>query len=179
MKNNNLTRFLKYALTADMYAADVPTHPPKELLPELEFVYRKVLAKDKTVIANLLNLVEKNPDVPQLKNYLSTYYFNNGDKKKAAEINNEILEEFPDYLFAKLNLANFCFINEEIEKVPEILGTSLELCDLYPERKVFHCDEFFNYYEMAALYYCKTGTISKAEDVLENLYEVADLIGLE
>ena len=100
-------------------------------------------------------------------------------KKKAAEINNEILEEFPDYLFAKLNLANFCFINEEIEKVPEILGTSLELCDLYPERKVFHCDEFFNYYEMAALYYCKTGTISKAEDVLENLYEAADLMGIE
>lgn len=179
MKNNNLTRFLEYTLTADIYAADMPKHAPKELLPELESVYRKVLAKDKTVIVKLLNLIEKNPDVPQLKNYLSIYYFNNGDKKKAAEINNELLKEFPDYLFAKLNLANFCFINEETEKVLQILGTSLELCDLYPERKVFHCDEFFNYYEMAGLYYCKTGATGKAEDVLENLYEVADLMGIE
>lgn len=54
-----------------------------------------------------------------------------GNRTKAFEINREIIEKHPDYLFGKLNLANEYILTEQYEKVPEILGKEMELKKLY------------------------------------------------
>lgn len=179
MKKNNLHNFLQYTLTTDIYKTDLPVHAPKELVPALTEAYIKIMKKDKSVIVKLLHLIEKHPDVPQFKNFLCLYYSLNGDDKKASEINDELLKQFPGYLYGKLNLANFYIHNNEPEKVPDVLGTDMELCDLYPERKIFHHEEYLNFYETAGQYYCKINEPEKAEAILENLYEVTDLLGME
>ena len=137
MKKNKPQRFLQYTLTGDMYKADLPAHAPKELVDTIKEAYRKVSANDKSVMVKLLHWIEKYPDIPQFKNYLCLHYSLNGDNKKANEINNELLKQFPDYLYARLNRTKFYIDNNEPDKIPEVLGTSLELCDLYPERKIF------------------------------------------
>jgi hypothetical protein len=179
MGKNKSKKFLQYALTGEVNTADLPVHAPKELIDTIQEAYTKVKANNKSVIGELLHWIEKYPDVPQFKNYLCSYYSVNGDHEKANETNNELLKQFPGYLYAKMNQARFCIYNNETDKVPDVLGRSMELCDLYPERKIFHYDEYIHYYQTVAEYYCKINESKKAEAILENLYEVADLFDLE
>jgi len=178
MKNSNPQTFLQYTLTTDIYKADVSVHAPKALVPEIESAYKKVIAKDKKVVVKLLHLIEKYPNIPQFKNFLSLYYSLNKDNEKAREINDELLQQFPGYLYGKINLAQFYLASNKPEKVPEVLGANMELCDLYPERKIFHHDEFLNFYETAGHYYCNINELQKAEAILDNLNEAVKLLDI-
>ncbi|HEX5152108.1 MAG TPA: DUF1186 domain-containing protein [Parafilimonas sp.] len=169
-------QFLQYTLTTDIYKADLKQHLSKNLLPEMDAIYARVTRNDKNVVVTLLELIRKHPEVPQFKNFLSSYYALRGEREKAFETNNQLLKQFPDYLYALLNQANFYLAADEPEKVPGILGTTLELSDLYPERKIFHHEEYFNFYETVGRYYCHIHEPEKAEAILENLNEVADLL---
>ena len=179
MENNSLHQFHQYILTTDIYKADLPVHAPKELTPLLAEMYNKVIKKDKSVIVKLLHSIEKYPDVPQLKNFLSLYYSLSGNNDKAHEINAVLLEDFPDYLYARLNMANSYIHDDEPEKVPEVLGTSIELKDLYPERKIFHHEEYLNFYKTAAAYYCVINQPDIAQTILDNLNKVCDLLDID
>jgi len=178
MKKDN-HRFLQYTLTTNIYSADLKQHVPKNLLPEIDATYIKVAQNDEGVIVKLLRLINQYPEIPQFKNFLSLYYAINGNHEKAFETNSELLKQFPDYLYALLNLANFYLAKDEPEKVPGVLGATMELSDLYPERKIFHHEEYFNFYETAGRYYCHINEQEKAEAILESLHEVADLLDVD
>ena len=179
MKKDNQLKFHNYIITTDMYKADVPVHAPKEVIPALTEAYKRIMANDKSIVVKLLHWVEKYPDVPQFKNFLCQYYSFTGDIEKAFELNNELLQQFPDYLYARLNKAQFYLSNDEPEKVPEILGENMELTELYPERKIFHFEEYINFGKTAAEYYCDIGEQKKAETILDNLHIVADKLDVE
>lgn len=104
-----------------------------------------------------------------LKNYLSVAYHVRGNTQKAAEINASMLAEHPDYLFARLNKANFYIEHAEFNKVPELLGTALEISQLYPEREVFHIGEIINFYKVIIRYYAAIENLELAEKKLEEL----------
>jgi len=179
MKKDDQIKFHKCTITTDIYKADLSVHAPKELIPALTEAYEKIMAKDKSIVVKLLHWIEKYPDVPQFKNFLCMYYSLTGNNEKAFEVNNELLEQFPDYLYAKINKAQFYLSNNEPEKVPEILGENMELAELYPERKIFHHEEYINFYKTVAEYYCDIGEQEKAEAILENLYTVEEKLELE
>jgi len=179
MKKDNRVKLHNYIITTDIYHADLPVHAPKELIPAITEAYEKVMAKDKSIVIKLLYWMEKYPDVPQFKNFLSQYYSLTGNSEKAFEVNNELLEQFPDYLYARLNKAQFYLSNNEPEKVPEILGENMELAKLYPERKIFHYEEYINFSKTTAEYFCDIGEQEKAETILENLYTVSEKLDLE
>lgn len=63
-------------------------------------------SKNKYIVDRLTRLVIQYPTVPMLKNYLSVAYNSQGNIDKAREINNWLIAEHPDYLWAKLNQAN-------------------------------------------------------------------------
>ena len=130
MKKDN-HRFLQYTLTTNIYSADLKQHVPKNLLPEIDATYIKVAQNDEGVIVKLLRLINQYPEIPQFKNFLSLYYAINGNHEKAFETNSELLKQFPDYLYALLNLANFYLAKDEPEKVPGVLGATMELSDLF------------------------------------------------
>ena len=75
-----------------------------ELFRQMEGLYHKTQKGGNKIIEKLIFLVEKYPQVPQLKNFLSAAYMNSGNIEKAREVNKWIIKEHPDYLFGKLNI---------------------------------------------------------------------------
>jgi len=119
---------------------------------------------DKVLVRKLEKLIEKNPNVPQLKNFLSVASFKLGSYKRANEINDWMLQEHPNYLTAKINAANHFFHIGEPDKALSYLGENLDLKELYPERDEFHFTEVLSYYQATVMYAIAKGDESLARN---------------
>lgn len=146
---------------------------PHELEAELDKLYNLALKGKKSGIKKLTNYILKYPRVPALKNYLSVLYKNLNQPEKSFEVNHWIAAEHPEYLFGKLNLAAEHLLKEEYDKIPEVLGTGMELQLLYPERDTFHITEVTSFLKIAVLYFSAIGGLNQAETRLEILQEIA------
>lgn len=122
--------------------------------------------KDQLLIDKLTNLIVKYPTIPMLKNYLSVAYKLQDNIQKAREVNQWILAEHPDYLFARLNYAHTCIEEGALDKVPEILGEAMEIKQLYPERETFQLAEVMAFLALAVRYYAATENLELAENRL-------------
>lgn len=141
---------------------------------KLESLAAEVQDKRNTkAIDKITRLIDEFPSVPILLNYLSVAYNVRGNHQKATELNESLLAEHPDYLFARLNKANFYIEHDEFDKVPELLGPALELGQLYPDRKVFHIGEIINFYTVIIRYYAAIENLELAEKKLEELKYLA------
>ncbi len=164
-----------YEITTDPEFMDKQNAMTPELRKLQESLYFEIMEENKgeKTIGKLLKLIEKYPDNPQLKNYLCVAYKNAGNYDKALEVNHWILKEHPGYLFGKLNLAAEYYEKGEFEKMPEVLGTDMEIQGLYPHRKKFHMAEVTGFYKIAILYFISTGNLEAARGRLEIMQEVA------
>lgn len=129
--------------------------------------------RNRLILSRLNRLVKEHPEIPMFKNYLSIAYHVRGENRKAAEINNQLFMEHPDYLFARINRANYLIENDETEKVPGVLGEALELKSLYPEREVFHHAELKSFLNVIIRYHAALGDLAAAEEKLDLLNELA------
>jgi tetratricopeptide (TPR) repeat protein len=172
---NERYKEFSYEITDDPRFRDEENAMTEELRREQEKIYPLIMQGQvgNKIIDRLLKLIEKNPQNPQLKNYLSVAYKNKGNIKKAREVNEWILAEHPDYLFGKLNLAAQYFENKEYEKMPEVLGNMMEIQDLYPEREVFHLSEVTGFNRFAIMYFTAIGNYEAAESRYEILERIA------
>jgi hypothetical protein len=89
------------------------------------------------------------------------------------DTNKWIISEHPEYLFGKLNLANEYYLKNEFEKMPEILGETMELKALYPECDTFHLSEVVSFLKCAVLYFTATDNIEQAEIRYDIMHELA------
>ena len=152
---------------------------PKELNPvpyeldiQLEDLYKLALKGKESAIKKFIRLIDRYPKVPALKNYLSVLYSNMGKIEKSLEVNHWIVAEHPDYLFGKLNLAAEYITKKKFDKIPEVLGKSMDLKELYPERDTFHIAEVSSFFRISVLYYCAIGNLEQAEIRLDILKEL-------
>jgi hypothetical protein len=166
-------KLFSYEITSDKRFMDVEFGISPELEKQFESLHYSAAKGGEKIIKRLLGLIEKYPHVPHLKNYLMIAYANTGDDKKAAEVNHWLIREHPDYLFGKLNLAAEYFLEEEYDKIPEVLGKLLEIKDLYPERKCFHISELTGFYKLAIMYFSVIGNMEAAESRYEILEKLA------
>jgi hypothetical protein len=121
----------------------------------------------------LLSYIEKYPQVPQLKNYLSIAYERNGDTENACEVNHWLLKDHPDFLMGKLNLAlEFC-ARKEFTRIPEVLGKQMEIKKLCPERECFYLDEVITFHKVAILYFWAIGNLDEADSRYEIMKRLA------
>jgi len=134
----------------------------------LEKTYFEV-TKKKGNEKELLRYIEKYPNLPEFKNRLYTFYKVNGMKEKALELNLLTIRQHPTYLFAKLCTALDYYYEKEFSKIPELLGESLQLDRLYPEKKTFHVAEVMNYYKVVALYLNAVGKTKQAWDIIAKM----------
>ena len=170
--NKNLT-ITNYKITTDPDWLENPNKLVPELAKQIEKFHKMALKGKRSSIPKLEQAIEKYPDSPQLKNYLTVLYMQLDDWDRVKEINHRILAEHPDYLFAKINLAGEYYLKEEYHKMPEILGYTMELNALYPLRNTFHLSEVLSFYKCAILYFVAIGDIEQAEIRYDIMKQIA------
>lgn len=157
----------KYKIVFNPAELDAVNGISPEVRKLIDSTLKKVMNKKKNADTDIKLLIEKYPQIPQFKNYLSAYYSLTGNLDKAIEINHLIVKEHPDYLFGKVNLALEYLKNKQFEKIPEILGEAMEIKSLFPNREVFHIEEVMSFFKIAIDYFIETGNIEAAESRLK------------
>lgn len=161
-----------YHITSDPSFMDEQNAMTKELEKHLDKLLDIALKGKESGIKKFHKLIEQNPRNPQLKNYLSVLYMSIGDAEKSKEVNHWIVAEHPNYLFGKINLAFEHYTNGKPEKMADILGESMELKALYPQRDTFHIVEVIAMLKAAVFYFGALGYIDEAEARLDMMYEI-------
>ena len=113
--------------------------------------------------------IDKYPHIPQFKNRLYTYYQLMGETEKARQLIELTIEQHPDYLFGKISLALELYYEECYDKMLPLLGESLELRGLYPERDIFHESEVANYYMVVAFYLNAINETEAAWEIVDKI----------
>lgn len=124
-------------------------------------------------IPDLVEMIEKYPNVPMLYNFLSVAYSQTGQRAKAEEITLENYRRNPDYLFARINYAELCRMQGDYEQIAEIFEHKFDLKLLYPKRKRFHISEVANFMGLIGIYFFETGQREIAEKYYDILREIA------
>ncbi|MEM1119241.1 MAG: DUF1186 domain-containing protein [Bacteroidota bacterium] len=169
---DNKVKVQNYTVTGDPDEADHNQHYSPEIEDLLTKTYYLVKRKKRGLIPRLQKLIKKYPHVPAFQNFLCTYYNFQGNVEKSFEVNRRLLQEHPDYLHGKVNLASEYLYRKDYEKVPEILGVDLDLQVLYPERKVFHSSEYGGFVNVTCHYLIETNQLEAAESRIEEANEV-------
>lgn len=143
------------------------------LLRKLERYHNMAIDGKKSSIQKILDAIEQYPDIPQLKNYLSVLYGQLNEIQKMYDVNKWVIAEHPHYLFGKLNLANEFYLKGEFSKMPDVLGSQMEIQALYPERDTFHIIEVLSFYKCAVRYFTGIGDIEQAQIRYEIMQKLA------
>ncbi len=108
-------------MSFDYKITDNPVHTGSyEPSPKIEEVLRNAHSisrkKGSRSVQKLKRLMNEHPNLHPLWNYLSYCYSLSGKRKHAQQVNRELVEKFPDYLFGKIGLAKEYLSKEEYEK---------------------------------------------------------------
>ena len=171
-KGGGKLQFSIYTITSDPIE-DQKENLPKPVRDRLQGLFKMIRGNPKHAIEELLVLIEKHPDVPVLYNYLSIAYESTGNRKAMREITFENYQQNPDYLFAKINYAQFCMMDGDFDKIPEIFDGKFDLKLLYPNRNCFHVTEFAGFTGVACAYFAATGKQDTAQLLYKSLLKVA------
>jgi len=162
--------FKNYNITWDAIESDTKISP--SLKNQLEKIYWELENPKPKIIAKIQKLIKRYPQNIQLKNYLSSAYAFLGNMEKASAVNERILREHPDYLFAKINKADQYAEEGEFDKIPELLGKGFDLKELYPDRDTFHVSEFISMQSIAVKYYANIDEIEQAQKRLDIMKDI-------
>jgi len=114
----------------------------------------------------LLKALEVEPGMPDILNNLATTYGLQGREREGEAILRQLLEEHPDYLFARTMLARLSIEQGEIEEAESLL-------DPLMSRRRFHFAEFSTYSATMIQLYLAKGQPERARSWLEMWASVA------
>ena len=153
-----------YEITTDPEFLNKKSGVTPELFTQMEDLYLMAAKGGSKNIRKLISVIEEYPQVPQLKNYLSVAYMNSSNLAKAKEVNNWIVRE---------HLAYDYYYKKQYDKIPEVVGSLMEIKDLYPERNCFHLSEITGFNRLAVMYFCAVGNMEAAESRYKIMEELA------
>jgi len=164
--------YLEYQVTSEPLEDSAYQQLPRDVKAEIDNLYHMVHTDPKRAIPEIQRWLEQYPHIATLYNYLSVAYSKLGDLERVNQIVKENYERNPDYLFAKLNYAELCLKNNQLEQIPIIFDNKFDFKFLYPERNQFHVSEFVGFMGIIGLYFHKIGDISTAQRVYDMLKQV-------
>jgi tetratricopeptide (TPR) repeat protein len=147
--------------------------PSPQVQARIDDLYELAQRDPTQAIPELEHLIAAYPHVPTFYNYLSIAYLQSGDHEKATVCVRDTYRRHPQYLFAKVNYANLCLQQGEIEKVPGIFDHACDLKQLYPHRTRFHVSEFTNFAWVMCRYFCAIGERETAALYYQMLKQIA------
>lgn len=141
---------------------------PEPVRDRLLLIQKKIAQRNSTDhLAELEAAYATYPDVPTIGNWLAMAYVGAGRDAAALRVNRETHARHPDYLFTRIDLAHNALLRGCLNEAKDLLGHSLFLPTLYPERKVFHISEILAYTYAAANYHLLTADFRAAESNLD------------
>jgi hypothetical protein len=146
---------------------------PSQVQARIDDLYELAQRDPIQAIPELECLMTTYPHIPTFANHLSIAYLAAGDQEHAAAMVREAYRRHPQYLFARVNYANLCLQQGEIEKVPGIFDHACDLKQLYPHRKRFHISEFTGFTWVMCQYFCALGEWETAALYYQMLTHVA------
>lgn len=161
-----------FKITDDTHYFDEKYGLTQEIKDQLDAISPEALMGKKETISRLERLCAKYPAVPYFKNLLGVAFTASGWKMKAEEILKWTIKSHPEFLFARLNMATIYLANGQAKKVPQLLGKSLNLGELYPDRDEFHKNEALSYLKVAISYFLSIDNIQSAEERMEMMDEI-------
>jgi len=165
-----IAQFTNYNITFDALER---TAFPDEVEAQFEELHNMIYDNPSEAIPRLKALKEKYPKICELYNWLSAALSANEQFEEAESIAKENYQKHPNYLFAKLNYAEFCFQQGKVDEVPIILDQKFDLKMHYPERDTFHITEVVGFFSITGRYYVETGKIGPAKTCFKLLQKIA------
>ena len=146
---------------------------PEHVKDAIERLHDESQTKPRKAIPKLKKMMEQYPKLPQLYNYLTVAYSKVGEIGKAQAVNRACIRKNPDYLFARLNYAEFCLMKKDYARIPEIFDHKFDLQLLYPERKRFHILEVVNFMGLMGVYCYEIHEREAADAYNKILHQIA------
>jgi tetratricopeptide (TPR) repeat protein len=136
---------------------------PEDDQEEINELIFMVGTNPRSALAGFKKMAKKYPHIAILQNNIASAYSHLGENEKAYKLIKETYERFPDYLFGKINYAQFCLDRGDIDKIPDIFNNTYDLKMLYPERSVFHVAEVMSFSYVMAIYCIRIGRLDTAK----------------
>jgi hypothetical protein len=175
---NKIFKTSSYTITFEPLRDELYEQLPDSVKQELEDLHEYIANQERTtqknspvIISRLQELMEQYPHLPVFSNYLSSFYKITNDSRLDVLIK-ENYNNYPDYLFARIQYAEWCLDNGQTEKVSEIFKEGFDLKFLYPERDVFHISEFTIFSYFLGRYFFNLGDEKTAKLFLQGLKKV-------
>ena len=151
-----------------------------ELIRQYEHI---TVIHPRKAVRELRKIVKTLPHILPLRNYLVSGLKMSGRVIEAYELNNELLEEYPHYLYAVTTKVLEYLDSDNLDKIPSFLGGEpLSIQKTFPYRKQFYVMEVFNYYKVLLYYWATIGEVDMAEQAYLYLEQIQeghpDLINL-
>lgn len=149
--------------------------PERERVQDLiESLRDLLISNPREAIPRVEQAIRDHPTVATLDNFLLAACRNAGLTARAHTLVVEQYKKRPDYLFAKLNYAEFVMDQGRLDEVPAIFdGGRFDLGMLYPGRKVFHVSEATGFLGTVGAYLCRIGQSDSAKSCLDALKQLA------
>jgi len=110
---------------------------------------RKELSR---LVEEIRDAMNKWPSSPIFHNYLYNAHVLLKQEKEALSVLQTQTAQFPDYLFAKVSLAQRLLQSDRPTEVPALFNGKFDLSSLYPKRKSFHISEFITFTTVICFY---------------------------
>jgi hypothetical protein len=153
---------------------------PESKIEELNRIHCLLnIVNPKRLLHPVMNLTREYPDFLPAKNWLLILYNRMGEDEMAFNYGEKLVERYPEYLFAKISLADMYMVLDsdrlDVERAGELLGGSRKtLKSVVPHRDLFHITEFNSYYFSVAKFHCLEGNREAAESMRDMLAEMEE-----
>jgi hypothetical protein len=122
-------------------------------------------------IAKLERLIEKYPEVMAFRNHLVICYSVNGKGKTTQQMAFQLLEDFPDYDFAKFNVIEILIGKEDYEGASKIFGETRRAEDFFKD-EIIHISAFRAFQMLATQLDIEEEKLNSAEERLNWVEEL-------
>lgn len=141
----------------------------REAIPELNALVRD---DPRAAVTELRAWIAREP-LPMFYNWLSGAYSALGDTQGVEDTVHENYRRNPQYLFARVNYAELCLRDGDLDGAREALGGGLDIRALLGGRKRVHVSELTAYFYAVALYHINSGDLAAAEHIYRMLKDAA------
>lgn len=168
----NAVHFITYEITDEPILDRQYRRLPNAVKDSIQRLHDSAQNRPLEAIPELLEWIEKYPNIPLFYNYLSVAYSRSGQHEKAEEVIRENYRRNPDYLFARLNYGELCLTKRDYDQVPELFDHKLGLKLFYPKRKRFHVSEVLGFMGLLGAYFFEIGEREMAERYYKALEQI-------